>query len=62
MPIRIFHVEGAKEIDQLDEKINDWMDELKGRFTVKQIHTAMSETAESGPTLVVTVWYEDSSN
>jgi hypothetical protein len=58
MPVSIFRANGVDEIDVLEIKINEWLDKLDNTDDVEQIHTAISESGESGPTFVVTIWYK----
>jgi hypothetical protein len=58
MPIRIFRAEGGDEIDDLDRRINKWLETLEKLVGIKQIHTAMSASSEGVPIFVATLWYK----
>ena len=62
MPVKIFFVQGNKQIDGLESEINKWQESLGSKASVTHTSTAMTEhedKAEGWQTrLAVTIWYE----
>ena len=62
MPVKIFFVQGNKQIDELESEINKWQKKLNSKAAVTHISTAMTEHEDEADgwqmRLAVTIWYE----
>jgi hypothetical protein len=62
MPVRIFYVQGNKQIGELETEINKWQTSLGSKATVTHISTAMTEHEDAADgwqtRMMVTIWYE----
>jgi hypothetical protein len=62
MPVKMFYVQGNKNIVGLEAEINKWQQGLGSKASITHTSTAMTEhedTANGWETrLIVTIWYE----
>jgi hypothetical protein len=60
MPITIFKARGEKAINELDLKVNEWLEspDFTGKEEVRQISTAISQTRDDEPLYVLTIWHD----
>ena len=62
MPVRIFYVQGNKNIGGLEAEINKWQESLGSKASVTHTSTAMTEHKDEvngyETRLLVTIWYE----
>jgi hypothetical protein len=62
MPVRIFYVQGNKNIGGLEAEINKWQESLGSKASVTHTSTAMTEHKDEvngyETRVLVTIWYE----
>jgi hypothetical protein len=62
MPVRIFYVQGNKNIGGLEAEINKWQESLGTKASVTHTSTAMTEHKDEvngyETRVLVTIWYE----
>jgi cell shape-determining protein MreC len=63
MPVKMFYVQGNKNIVGLEAEINQWQESLGHKASVTHVSTATTEHLEKSTNewetrLVVTIWYE----
>ncbi|TYL90110.1 hypothetical protein FXB40_33125 [Bradyrhizobium rifense] len=63
MPVKIFYVQGNKNIIGVEAVINDWQKEVGSKASITHLSTAATEhkdeaTGAIETRLVVTIWYE----
>jgi hypothetical protein len=62
MPVKIFYVQGNKNIGGLEAEINKWQESLGPRASVTHTSTAMTEHKDEvngrETRVLVTIWYE----
>jgi hypothetical protein len=62
MPVRIFYVEGNKQIGGLEAEINKWQESLGPKASVTHISTDMTDHKDEPggwvSRVLVTIWYE----
>jgi hypothetical protein len=62
MPVRIFYVQGNKNIGGLEAEINKWQEGLGSKASVTHTSTAMTEHKDEvnghETRVLVTIWYE----
>lgn len=62
MPVKIFYVQGNKNIVGLEPEINKWQESLGSKASVTHTSTAMTEHKDEvngwETRVLVTIWYE----
>jgi hypothetical protein len=63
MPVKIFYVQGNKNIIGVEAAINKWQEDLGHKASVTHLSTATTEHKDEATDawetrLVVTIWYE----
>ncbi len=58
MKVKVFTAKRWSQIDELEKKINSFLEAQSPQLHISDVRTDLAVTTESGePTAIVTVWY-----